>query len=32
MARANSQAQTGLNFEFEVKFDLEGQIQSTQKQ
>ena len=27
----NSHAQTGVNFDFEVKFDLEGQGQSTQK-
>ena len=31
MARTNSQAQTGVNFDFEVKFDLEGQSQSTPK-
>ena len=31
MARTNSQAQTGVNFDFEVKFDLEGQGQSTPK-
>ena len=28
MARTNSQAQKGVNFDFEVKFDLEGQGQS----
>ena len=31
MARTNSQAQTGVKFDFEVKFDLEGQDQSTPK-
>ena len=31
MARTNSQAQTGVNFDFEVKFDLEGHGQSTPK-
>ena len=31
MAQTNSQAQTGVNFDFEVKFDLEGQGQSTPK-
>ena len=31
MARTNSQAQTGVNFDFEVKFDLKGQGQSTPK-
>ena len=31
MARTNSQAQTGVNFYFEVKFDLEGQGQLTPK-
>ena len=31
MAWTNSQAQTGVNFDFEVKFDLEGQGQSTPK-
>ena len=31
MAQTNSQAQTGVNFEFEVKFDLEGQGQSNPK-
>ena len=31
MAWTNSQAQTGVNFEFEVKYDLEGQGQSTPK-
>ena len=31
MARTNSQAQTGVNFDFEVKFNLEGQGQSTPK-
>ena len=31
MAQTNSQAQTGLNFDFEVEFDLEGQGQSTLK-
>ena len=29
--RTNSQAQTGVNFDFEVKFELEGQGQSTPK-
>ena len=29
MARTNSQAHTEVNFDFEVKFDLEGQGQST---
>ena len=28
MARTNSQAQNGVNFDFEVKYDLEGQDQS----
>ena len=32
MARTNSQAETGVNFDFEVKFDLEDQGQSTLKQ
>ena len=31
MARTKSQAQTGVNFYFEVKFDLEGHGQSTFK-
>ena len=31
MARTNSQAKNGVNFYFEVKFDLEGQGQSPQK-
>ena len=31
MVRTNSQAQTGVNFDFKVKFDLEGQGQSTPK-
>ena len=31
MAWTNSQAKTGVNFDFEVKFDLEGQGQSTPK-
>ena len=31
MARTNSQAQTGIHFYFEVKFDLEGQGISTPK-
>ena len=31
MVRTDSQAQTGVNFDFEVKFDLEGQGQSTPK-
>ena len=31
MARTNSQAQNGVNFDFEVKFDLEGQGQSSPK-
>ena len=31
IARTNSQAQSGVNFDFEVKFDLEGQCQSTPK-
>ena len=31
MARTNSQAQTGINFDFEVKSDLEGQGQSNPK-
>ena len=31
MARTHSQAQTGANFDFEVKFYLEGQIQPTPK-
>ena len=31
MARTNSQAHTEVNFDFEVKFDLEGQGQSTPK-
>ena len=28
MSRTNSEAQNGVNFDFEVKFDLEGQGQS----
>ena len=32
MARTKSQAQTGVHFDFEVKFDLEGQGQLTPKQ
>ena len=31
MAWKNSQAQNGVNFDFEVKFDLEGQDQSSPK-
>ena len=31
MARTNSQAQTEVNFDFEVEFDLEGHGQSTPK-
>ena len=31
MAQTNSQAQTGVNLDFEVKFDIEGQFQSTTK-
>ena len=32
MARTNSQGETEVNIDFEVKFDLEGQGQSTPKQ
>ena len=32
MAWINSQAETGVKFDFEVKFDLEGQGQSTPEQ
>ena len=32
MARTNSQDETGVKFDFEVKFDLDGQGQSTPKQ
>ena len=32
MAQTNSQAPNGTNFDFEVKFDLEGQGQSPPKQ
>ena len=31
IARTNSQTQNGVNFDFEVKFDLEGQGQSPPK-
>ena len=31
IARTNSQTQSGVNFDFEVKFDLEGQNQSPPK-
>ena len=31
MTWTNSQTQTGVNFDFEVKFDLKGQGQSTSK-
>ena len=29
MAPTNSQAQNGVNFDFEIRFDIEGQDQST---